>query len=188
MIASGRRLRPTHQPMHARQQIIRQQRLQPEVDIQPHILILGLSHPADHQHRHLGRKRSHLTDKLAPIHPRHNMVGNNQVNRGRELIAAKLLQRSLWIERRDYKISSSFKNGLACGSLNSIIVNQQYCSRHAYLTNLYFSHECAIKQAAACTDFPLREFRCEVNTKGCLTPNKLSDKPLTHPLTGTFDQ
>jgi len=120
-----------NQTSHRLQQTIRQQRFHPKCHIQSLVLLFRFFQPADHQHRQPRMCLAQSPNELRTAHPWHQMIGNHQIDLGRELATLKLFQRPRRVQRSDHKIPGTSQNCLPCRRLYSVIVNKKKIDCHA---------------------------------------------------------
>jgi len=70
------------------------------------------------------------SDEVGAAHPGHEVICDNEVDLGGELAFLKLLESALGAKGGDDKVTGSLEDGLAGGSLDSIVINQKDRWRH----------------------------------------------------------
>ena len=111
--------------MNAGQQVVRQERFQTEIHVQILVLIFGFEQAADDENRDVGVETADRPNELGAGHAGHDVIGDDQIDGGRVLLVAKLLQSALRAENCDHEEASALENRLPCGGLHRVVVDQQ---------------------------------------------------------------
>jgi hypothetical protein len=106
------------------------QRFHTEVHIQVSILSLRFGQAAYDQHREVGGEDPQLSDELRAAKARHDVIGDDQIDVARKVLAAKLIESPFWVENSNHDVAGTPQDGLTGCSLDGIVVDEEQGVRH----------------------------------------------------------
>jgi len=142
------------------------------MDVEADVLVFGIGEAADDEYRNRRFELANLADELGSVHAGHDVVGDDEVDGSGELVVAELLKSPFGVERCDDEVSGSLENGLACGSLNGIVVYEENCCRHAFLNKFVFRLSCADRNVVSFANSTVLGFDAESRIKAACIENE----------------
>lgn len=136
--------------MDAGEEIVREERLQPEMNAKVLVFVFGFGHAADDEHGDVGCKVAQLGDELRAVHARHDVVGNDEVDGGGIFVIAELIECAFGTEDSDDEVSGSLEDGLTRGCLNGIVVDEKQGSWHDSLRPRSILVSAATRRVSPC--------------------------------------
>jgi hypothetical protein len=86
--------------MHGIDELLGEERFDAEVYAQSGVLVFGFGQAADDEDGDLGVELAEAGDELGAVHVGHDVVGDDEVDGGGEVIVAELLEGALGVEAR----------------------------------------------------------------------------------------
>jgi hypothetical protein len=95
--------------MHAGEEVVREERLQSELDAKALVLVFGLGHAADDENGKIRLEFAKAGDELGAGHAGHDVVGEDEIDGLGKIVISQLLKCTLGAEDGDDEVAARLR-------------------------------------------------------------------------------
>jgi hypothetical protein len=122
-----------YEAMDAGEEVVGKEGFEAEVGVEAGILVFGFGEAGDDEDGHVWGELADAGDELGAVHAGHDVVCEDEINGGGKLAIAELFEGALGAKNGDDEVAGSLEDGLAGSGLDSVVINEQNRSGHAFL-------------------------------------------------------